>query len=72
MLIVFEDAATLEKFKQNSLSGSVSGIAIVGETGGSVKTPFRRGVAIYQGANSGLMAGVNIGLYLLRYEPLDG
>ena len=33
--------------------------------------PFQHGVALYQGANKGLMAGVNIGLDYMRYEPLD-
>jgi len=27
---------------------------------------------MYQGANTGLMAGVNIGLDYIRYAPLDG
>jgi len=28
-------------------------------------------VAVYEGASMGLMAGVNIGLNLLKYEPLE-
>ena len=70
MLIVVEDAATLEKFKNGSLSGSVSGVVVAGEAGGSGQAPFKKGVAVYQGANTGLMAGVNVGLDVLRYEPL--
>ncbi len=70
MLIVFEDGATLQAFKENRLSGAVSAVALVGESGGSAQAPFENGVAIYQGANTGLMAGVNVGLDYLRYEPL--
>ncbi len=72
MLIVFEDDATLEKFRKHALSGSVSGVVLVGEAGGSGSASFRNGVAVYQGANTGLMAGVNIGLDYLRYQSLDG
>ena len=71
MLVVIEDAATLERFKKNRLAGSASGVAVVGEAGGSAKVPFENGIAIYQGANAGLMVGVNVGLDVLRYEPLS-
>lgn len=71
MLIVIQDQATLEKFQQNQLSGSVSGVVVVSETGTSGNAPFSNGVAVYQGASAGLMAGVNVGLEYLRYKPLD-
>ncbi len=70
MLVVIQDEATLEKFKQNKLSGSVSGVVVVAEGGTSGKANFENGVAVYQGASSGLMAGVNIALDYLRYKPL--
>ena len=71
MLIVFEDEATLQGFKENTLEGSASAVAVAGDAGGSTTSPFYNGIAVYQGANAGLMAGVNIGLDYLRYEPID-
>ena len=71
LLVVFQDQATLEKFKANQLSGSVSGVAVVAETGTSAAASFDKGVAVYQGAQRGLMAGVNIALDYMRYKPLD-
>lgn len=70
MLIVIEDAATLEAFQQDRLAGSISSVVVVLE-GESETAPFENGIAIYQGANVGLMAGVNVALDLLRYEPLE-
>ena len=70
MLVVIEDAATFESFKKSKLSGSASGVAVAIEAGGSVKAPFENGVTVYQGANAGLMAGVNVGLDIMRYEAL--
>ena len=72
MLIVLQDAATVRRFMDNQLAGGVSAVAVAAESGGSAKTPFKDGVAVYQGANTGLMAGVNIGLDYIRYEPLGG
>jgi lipid-binding SYLF domain-containing protein len=70
MLVVFEDEAALDLFRQDRLSGSISGVVVVAEEGMSTKAPFERGVAIYQGASTGLMAGVNVGLSAMRYEPM--
>ena len=70
MLVVFQDEATLNRFMQDRLSGSISGVVVVGRSGGSATAPFENGVAIYQGASTGLMAGVNIGLDYMRYQSL--
>jgi hypothetical protein len=70
MLMVLKDKATLDQFTKNKLSGSVSGVVLVGESGDSAKAPFENGVAVYQGASTGLMAGVNIGLNYISYKPL--
>jgi lipid-binding SYLF domain-containing protein len=72
MLVVFEDQATLEQFKQNKLTGSVSGVAVAGEAGVNSKVSFTNGVAVYQGASTGLIAGINVGFDFMRFEPLDG
>jgi len=71
MLVVIEDEATMRKFRDNQLSGSISAVAVVSETGESGTMRFQEGVAIYQGASTGLIAGVNVALDYLRYQPLD-
>ena len=71
MLVVIEDQATLNRFMQNKLSGAVGGVVVVIQEGDSARAPFESGVAVYQGASAGLMAGVNIGLDWMRYEPLS-
>jgi lipid-binding SYLF domain-containing protein len=71
MLVIFENDPTLDKFRKNELSGSVSGVAIVAETGGSGTAKFDNGVAVYQGANTGLMAGVNIALDYMRFKSME-
>lgn len=70
MLVIFENDGVMKKFQSNQLLCSVNGVAIVAENGGSGRMPFHNGVAVYEGANEGLMAGINIGLNLLRYEAL--
>ncbi len=71
MLIVLQDRATLDEFKANKWTGSVGAVAVGGEAGGSTAASFTKGMAIYTGANQGLMAGVSIGLQYIRYKPLD-
>ena len=71
MLIVIEDKYTLAKFMDNQMDGAVGAVAVAGDAGGSARAPFEHGLAVYQGANSGLMAGVNIGLDYISYKPLD-
>ncbi len=70
MLVVIQDEATMNKFKDNKLSGSVSGVVVVAQEGTSGIGRFENGVAVYQGASSGLMAGVNVALDYLRFKPL--
>ena len=71
MLMVLENEAEVQEFMKGKWAGSVTGVAVAGEAGGSGAAPFVGGVAAYQGANSGLMAGVNVGLNHIRYKPLD-
>ena len=71
MLIVLQDEATLMDFKANKWTGSAQAVAVGGEAGGGATAPFSKGMAVYTGANSGLMAGVNIGLHYIHYKPLD-
>ena len=71
MLVVFQDEDVFRRFKDGNLTGSAAAVAVAGDAGGSAAAPFVNGVAVYQGANSGLMAGVNLGLDYLSYEPLN-
>lgn len=69
VLMVLENQQVLDEFMANKWTGSVSAVAVAAEAGGSAKSSFTNGVAVYQGANTGLMAGVQIGLNNVRYQP---
>lgn len=71
MVMVLENEAEVREFMSGKWNGTAAGVAVLAESGGSESAPFQGGVVVYQGANSGLMAGVNIGLSYVRYEPLD-
>ena len=71
MMIVLENQRELEEFRTGKWNGSATGVAVAGQEGGSGAAPFQNGVAIYQGANQGLMAGVNVGLNNIRCEEMD-
>ncbi|MEM1166463.1 MAG: hypothetical protein AAGI30_09270 [Planctomycetota bacterium] len=71
MLMVVEDETTFMELMDNKLTGSASAVGVVGRGGGAA-APFDNGFAIYQGDNRGLIAGVNVGLDVLRYEPFVG
>ena len=71
MLVVFEDPATMRRFRENHLTGNVNATIVVIGAGESGAASFTNGVAIYQGDQAGLMAGVSVGLDYMRYEALD-
>ena len=62
MLMVLENEKVLQEYRANKLTGSVNGVVVGVKAGGSAAASFTRGVAVYQGANKGLMAGLSIGL----------
>lgn len=70
MLIVIENQTELTEFKTGKWNGTANAVAVAGEGGSSGVVPFVDGVAAYQGANSGLMAGVSFGLSNVAYEPM--
>ena len=70
MLVVFEDPATMRRFQQNKLTGSVGVTIVAVKAGGAGTASFTDGVAIYEGDQVGLMAGVNVGLEYMRYEAV--
>ncbi len=68
MLVVFEDPATMRRFQRNKLTGNVGVTIVSGKAGGASAASFTDGVAIYEGDQAGLMAGVSVGLDYMRYE----
>ena len=70
MLVVFEDAATMRRFQQNKLTGNVGVTIVAARAGGAGTASFTDGVAIYEGDQVGLMAGVSVGLEYMRYEAV--
>jgi len=71
MLIVIETQEELRNFMSGKWNGQAGAVAVLGDGGGSGAAPFQDGIAIYQGANSGLMAGVSVGLNHIKYESLS-
>jgi len=71
MLVVFENEVSLNQFRENKLTGSVSALSVAGDNDKGKAGSFTEGVVIYEGSSTGLIAGVNIGLNYMRYEPLD-
>ena len=70
MLVVLEDAATMRRFRQNKLTGNVGVTIVAGKAGGADTASFTDGVAIYEGDQIGLMAGVSVGLEYMRFEAV--
>ena len=71
MLVVFQDAATMRRFQEDKLTGNVGVTIVAVRAGGAGTASFTDGVAIYQGDQVGLMAGVSVGLDYMRYEAVD-
>ena len=70
MLVVFEDPATMRRFQQNKLTGNVGVTIVAVKAGGAGAASFTDGVAIYEGDQAGLMAGVSVGLDYMRFEAV--
>lgn len=71
MLMIMENEQAMNDFRNNRWSGTAGAVAVAGDSGGSGLAQFRNGVAVYQGASSGLMAGLDVGLNNVRFEPLN-
>ncbi|MFM1869251.1 MAG: hypothetical protein RL591_2659 [Planctomycetota bacterium] len=70
MAIVLENEDTMRKFKDGSWSGDIAATVVAAEAGTAASKPFEKGVAVYVGDQSGLMAGVSIALSHVRYKSL--
>ena len=71
MLVVFENSATMSQFQDNKLTGNVSATAVAAEEGAASTASFTNGVAVYQGGQTGLMAGASVGLDYMRFEAVQ-
>ena len=71
ILIVFQNQATLDLFTQGLLTGKVEGMAVAGDKGTAGTSSFQNGLAVYVGAEQGLMAGGMIGMEKFQYRSLD-
>lgn len=70
ILIVFQNQATLDLFKQGLLTGKVEGMAVAGDKGTTGTSSFQNGLAVYVGAEDGLMAGGMVGMEKFQYRAL--
>jgi lipid-binding SYLF domain-containing protein len=70
ILLVFANTDTLEQFKQGLLTGKVEGMAVAADKGTTGTSSFHNGVAVYVGAQKGLMAGGMVGMENFRYRAL--
>ena len=71
MLVVFQNASTMEQFEENKLTGDVGATIVAADSGRAGAASFTNGVAVYQGAQTGLMAGASVGLDYMRYEAIN-
>ncbi len=70
MLVVFQNSATMERFQKNKLTGNVGATVVAANSGEAGTSSFTDGVAVYQGAQTGLMAGASVGLDYMRFEAI--
>ena len=70
MLVVLQNSSTMDEFMENKLTGDVGATIVAADAGKAGAASFTNGVAVYQGAQTGLMAGASVGLDYMRYEAL--
>ena len=70
ILIVFANTDVLNKFQSGLLTGNAQGVAVAGDASANGTAPFQDGLAVYVGAEKGLMAGGMIGMENFRYRAL--
>ncbi len=70
ILLVFQNKEVMQKFQDGLLTGSAQGTAVAGSSSSNAVAPFQNGMAVYVGAEKGLMAGGMIGMENFRYRAL--
>jgi lipid-binding SYLF domain-containing protein len=69
-LIVFQDAATLDRFKQNKWTPSANASAVILKAGAAASgAPFKDGVLTLVDVEGGAMAEASIGAQKFTFEP---
>ena len=66
-LVVFENKAALERFKQNKVDFGANASAIIAKTGAAANTRFVDGVAVFVRPTAGAMAEAAIGGQRMTY-----
>ena len=69
-VIVFEDAAALNRFKSGKFTFAAQASAVALKSGASANAKYTEGVAIFTKAVGGLMAEASIGGQKFSYQPL--
>ena len=69
MLMVFENAETMMKFKNNEWTASANASAVILKEGAGTSTDFKNGVALYVRPTGGAMAEASIGGQKFTFEP---
>ena len=67
-LIVFENKAAMDRFKQNQLDFGATASAIIANTGAAKNARFVDGVAVFVRPITGAMAEASLGGQRMRYE----
>ena len=66
-LVVFENKAALERFKQNKVDFGANASAIIAKTGAAANTRFVDGVAVFVRPTAGAMAEAAVGGQRMTY-----
>jgi lipid-binding SYLF domain-containing protein len=69
-LIVFQDKASLDRFRSNQLTLDANLSAVALTTGAAASANYRNGVAIFVQPIGGLMVSANVGGQQFRFQPL--
>jgi lipid-binding SYLF domain-containing protein len=68
-VIVFEDAAAMERFKQNDVSFAANASAIIANSGAAANARFVDGVVVFIRPIAGAMAEASVGGQRITYVP---
>jgi lipid-binding SYLF domain-containing protein len=68
-LIVFQDQASLDRFRRNQLTFDANATAVALTSGAAATAAYRNGVAIFVQPIGGLMVSANLGGQQFRFQP---
>ena len=70
-IIVFQNQAALDRFKQNKFEFAAGASAVVIKTGAAVEAKYTDGVAVFVRPSAGIMAEASVGGQKFKFQP-DG